>query len=145
MNKSFKIFALTFLFLALLLSGCGENNTNIGGNIYGDTDKVELVSYSIKTYNVYDEFIGDSFLHNGNEHLYKINGTVKNIIGGLLDRVYVGFRFYDRYNNFLHSKIYLIPRAEYNNTANFKVNYAVTETGFYTVEKVDFYFFVIVE
>ncbi len=145
MNKSFQIFALTFLFLALLLSGCGENNTNIGGNVIGDTDKVELVSYNIQAYNKDNEIIGNGFLHNGNEHLYTINGTVKNIIGGLLDRVYIGFRLYDKYNNFLHSKIFLIPRLEYNNTGYFKVNYAIDEAGFYTVEKVDFYFFVIVE
>ena len=92
-----------------------------------------------------DEFIGDGFVHNGNEYLYRLNGTVKNIIGGLLDRVYIGFRLYDKYDNFIHSKIYLIPRLEYNKTGEFKVNYVFDEPGFYTVEKVDFYFFVIVE
>jgi hypothetical protein len=128
-----------------VFSGCGENQTNIGGRIIGDTDKVEMVSYSITAYNEDKEKIGDGFLHNGNERIYVINGTVKNIIGGLLDRVYLGFRFYDVYDNFLHSKIYLMPRVEYNNTADFSVNYVYTQNGFYDVKKVDFYFFVIVE
>ncbi|KYK20099.1 hypothetical protein AYK24_04240 [Thermoplasmatales archaeon SG8-52-4] len=145
MNKQFLVFAIVFLFLALLFSGCGENNRKIGDQVIGDTDKVELVSYSIKAYNKDNELIGDGFVHNGNEYLYKFNGTVKNIIGGLLDRVYIGFRLYDKYDNFLHSKIYLIPRLEYNNTGEFNVNYVFDEPGFYTVEKIDFYFFVIVE
>ena len=145
MKKHFLIFAITFLFFILLLSGCGENIQKIGGQVLGDTDKVELVSYSIKTYNKDEEIIGNGFFHNDNEYLYKINGTVKNIIGGLLDRVYIGFRFYDKYDNFLHSKIFLIPRLDYNSTKDFIVNYAYSEDGFYSVEKVDFYFFVIVE
>ncbi|KYK27012.1 hypothetical protein AYK20_03150 [Thermoplasmatales archaeon SG8-52-1] len=145
MNKKFLVIAIVFLFLTLLFSGCEENNRKIGGQIIGDLDKVELVSYSIKTYNRDNEIIGDGFVHNGNEYLYKLNGTVKNIIGGLLNRVYIGYRFYDKYNNFIHSKIFLIAKLEYNNTKDFNVNYVSTEPGFYNVEKVDFYFFVIVE
>ena len=143
MNKKLIIFVITILLLAVVFSGCEETKKDYVGDLLGDTDKLELVNYSIETLDIDREKIGDGFVPDSKAYLYEITGTVKNIAGVVLARAYTGARFFDINNNYLNSKLYSTPNLAINSTANFSMNYASWEENFEKVEYVKFYFFVI--
>lgn len=145
MKKQLIILGITFLLLAVVFSGCQDNKTDNGSKILGDTDKVELVMYSIETYDKTHEKIGDGFVHDSKANYYKITGTVKNIAGRYLDRVYTGARFYDNNNNYLNKKVFSTPDLVINSKANFTMTYPSSDEYFGKVESVKFYLFVITD
>jgi len=145
MNKHFIVLVTTILFLTVGLSGCEEVQTDNGSNILGDTDELELVNYTIETYNNNHEKIGDGFVHDSKAYSYEITGTVKNIAGKFLNRSYTGARFYDNNNNYLNYKMYSTPNLAKNSTANFSMIYASSDEYFEKVHSVKFYLFVIME
>ena len=75
MKKQITIFGITFLLLVVGFSGCEEKKNDNVFSILGDTEKVNLSSYNIVTYNKNNEKIGNGFFHNSNAYLYKITGT----------------------------------------------------------------------
>lgn len=145
MKKQITIFGITFLLLVVGFSGCEEKKNDNVFSILGDTEKVNLSSYNIVTYNKNNEKIGNGFFHNSNAYLYKITGTVKNIVGGVLLRVYTGIIFLDINNNYLNSKIYLVPNVKYNSLANFSISYGSIEKDFEKIDKIKFYLYVVME
>ena len=119
MNKHLIIIGIVILLLVVGISGCNEKKIEI----MGDTDKVEMVNYTIEVFDKDNEKIGDSFNHGGKANLYKIKGTVRNIAGVKLGKTWISLRLNDRNNNYLDSRIYLIPEIEINKTANFSLTF----------------------
>lgn len=126
MNKRLIIIGIVFLLLAVGLTGCNERKIEI----MGDTDKVEMVNYTIEVFDKDNNKIGDSFNHDGNANLYKIKGTVRNIANMKLGNTWISLRLHDRNNNYLDSRTFLIPHLEINNTANFSLTFAFSPDYF---------------
>ena len=120
MNKGLIIIGIVFLLLSVGLTACIERKMEI----MGDTDKVEMVNYTVEVFDKDNKIIGDSFNHGGNANLYKIKGTVRNIAGVKLGNTWISLRLHDRNNNYLDSRTFLIPQLEINNTANFSLIFA---------------------
>lgn len=117
MNKQLIIIGIVILLLTVGLSGCNEKKIEI----MGDTDKIEMVDYTIEVFDKDNVKIGDSFNHGGKANSYKITGTVRNIAGKKLEKTWISLRLHDRDNNYLDSRTYLIPDLQINNTANFSL------------------------
>lgn len=141
MNKPIIIIVIAALLLAVGLSGCNEEKVEV----IGDTDKVEMVSYSIETYDNNGEKIGGGFVHDSKAYLYKITGTVKNIAGEMLNVIWTSAKFYDRGNNYLNSLTYAISDLANNYTANFSMTYPSSEVHFENVDSIQFVFIAIRE
>jgi len=106
MNKKTIIIGVAVLLVCVGLSGCNEQ-----GETFGDTNKVELVSYKVETYDG-NTLLGEDFIHNEGADNYRIKGTIKNIAGYKLSRVTITVKFYDKNNIFLDSvdeDVYGIP------------------------------------
>lgn len=77
-----------------------------GTKVYGDIDKLEILNYSVVTEkeNHWDyQKIGDGFVHSEDASRYRVNITVKNIAGELLDRIRIDINYYDSLDNHLYS------------------------------------------
>jgi len=78
-----------------------------GTKVYGDIDKLEILNYSIVTekevnYRDYQK-IADGFVYSENASRYRVNVTIKNIAGEILDSITVYVRYYDDLDIFLRS------------------------------------------
>ena len=103
--KEVAILLIALIVISVGLSGCNEQS----GQSSGNTDEVELVSYSVETQKQYSyEKIGDGFIHTEDSYRYSIIGYVKNIAGKKLDQINVTARFYDSDNEFLHTETFYV-------------------------------------
>ena len=134
MNKHIISIAMVFLLLAVGLSGCSEQKIDI----YGDTDKVELVNYKIETLSSNQEKVGDGFIHGENAALYEITGTVKNIANQELANIWVFARFYDRDYNFLDLRKFSNADVLNNTERNFSMTVTSSYDYFSKIWIVDF-------
>lgn len=86
-----------------------------GTNVTGDIDKLEILNYFVVTekkvngslfwnspWDTYEK-IADGFVYSENATRYRINVTVKNIAGELLDDITIYVRYYDNLSNLLRS------------------------------------------
>ena len=114
------------VFLLTIFSGCTEQD------ISGDTDKVELLNYSIETQKWDYEYknIGNGFIHSEDADLYLITGTVKNIAGELLNSIKITAKFYDKTNNYLREETTYLGSIANTYTENFRISYDDTEKYF---------------
>ena len=129
MKKQLVILGIVVLFICVGLSGCEEKTGN-GGDTTGDTSKVELVSYDVKTTwqeptkysenwnDPYDyvEKQQEGFFHishpDSRYERYTITGTVRNIAGYKLDEIMITAKLYDSDGIYLTSSgdsVYDIP------------------------------------
>lgn len=110
MNKKLIIFGVAILLICVRLSGCNETSNNTV-ETSGETDKVELVEYDVKT--EWSIRVGDSYEYqttnginqnqpqNSEANSINILGKVKNIAGVKLDRIMIKAKFFDSNNNYL--------------------------------------------
>jgi len=130
-------------------SGCIETTNN--DDLNEDTDKVEIVTYTIETFGAEigerPEKIGDGFIHNetAKNGYYQIKGKIKNIAGRALKNITVKVDLFDKNHTFLGSEysksknIFDLPLSD-NETADFKINiiYLYTPSYFLEVEEIEF-------
>ena len=99
--------------LLIILSGCNQFSGNqsptlpYGTVITGDTDKIEIVNFSIQTQKGIDngyEKIADGFVYTEYAKQYVINGTAKNTAGRTLSNVEITVKFYDVNGSHLSTK-----------------------------------------
>jgi len=82
MNKNMFVLLFVCLLICIGLSGCTQT-----GDVTGDTDKFEIVSYKVESwnnshyYNIEGSKIGDGFIHNDAVNTYKVYGVIKNKCG----------------------------------------------------------------
>jgi hypothetical protein len=130
----------------------GSDETTDNGDSNGETDEIELISYTIETfggeYGLKPEKIGEGFIHN--EHAkngyYQIKGTIKNIAGKTLKNITVKVELFDINHTYLGSEyskpknIFDLPLLD-NETATFKINiiYLYLPSYFLQVEEIEFY------
>lgn len=134
MNKHIISIVAVFLLLTVSLSGCSEQKIDI----YGDTEKVELVSYKIETLSPNQEKLGDGFVRSEEAWLYKITGIVKNIANQELANIWVFARFYDRDYNFLDSRRFSMADVLNNTERNFSMTVTSSYDYFSKIWIVDF-------
>mgnify|MGYP006288368325 CR=1 FL=1 len=167
MNKKLLAIGIILVFLIVGLSGCFDNN---GGQISGDTDKVEIVSYEVITTwkeiefgdtwkDQYPEWVEKSgFYHDIPEKKtitvggyedgryggaqYKVKVEVRNIAGEIID-VEVKAKFYDENDNHLKTKTKEIKNIANSYTGKTTFSYGESETYFDNVDSVKFNFKVI--
>lgn len=126
MNKHLVVIALAILLILTALCGCIERKIEF----IGDTEKVEMVEYTVEVLDEDMNKIGDSFDHGGKAYMYKINGTVRNIAGERISRVWVSVKLTDRNDNYLASRTYLIPGFPSNDIKNFSLIFTYSEEYF---------------
>jgi len=128
-----------------------KDNDDLDGDSNGETDEIDLISYTIETfggeYGYKPEKIGDGFIHT--EHAkngyYQIKGTIKNIAGRTLKNITVKVDLFDKNHTYLGSEysksknIFDLPLLD-NETANFKINivYLYIPSYFLEVEEIEF-------
>ena len=127
------------------------DNDDPDGEINGETDDIELISYTVETfggeYGYKPEKIGDGFIHTeqAKNGYYQIRGTIKNVAGITLKNITVKVDLFDKNHTYLESEyslpknIFDLPLAD-NETADFKINiiYLYTESYFEEVEEIEF-------
>lgn len=130
-----------------LLSGCTQN-----GDVSGDTSKVELVSYDVKTTwrtGTYSSDIQnheqDGFYHDIPSDAYSmkyiITGTVKNIAGKMLNSVKITAKFYDSNDNYLDSESTTKSNLANSYTWDFTITYYSSSGSYFeNIDKVKFEF-----
>jgi len=120
--KKIVILSITLLVLgAGFLSGCSETDQNTNSNttnsdgtnenitlwdgtkVTGNTDKIEIINYSVETQNMEREKIADGFTYTEEAFIYIINVTAKSIAAEILDEVRVTAKFYDNSGIYLES------------------------------------------
>ncbi|MCJ7572231.1 MAG: FxLYD domain-containing protein, partial [Candidatus Thermoplasmatota archaeon] len=102
------IVGIIVILLTVGLSGCNQSTET-----KGDTDKVELVNYTVETK-----------AYGLNTGYYKIvKGTVKNIGGTYINTIGIGVYFYDSNNNLLTTKSVYIYSLANSYTKDFEVAY----------------------
>ncbi len=134
MNKKIMIIVIVFLLLAVNLSGC------IGTDDDAEwaEDKVEIVSYSIVTYESVGEKMANGFVYHEDARFYMIKGTAKNIAGKMLDRVTITVTFYDSNNTFLREESTPVSDVEKDYTWEFEIIYLSTWDYFEDVDHIEF-------
>ena len=115
---------LGLIFILILIAGCSEQSAKIGG----ETDKIQLLSYNLKT-------ISDQ-----NISYHNVTGTVKNIAGQNLNIVRIKVYFYDQNGNILNLKEFIVNNLPNIFTADFGVNYYNNESYFEYVDNIGFEF-----
>jgi hypothetical protein len=135
MYKKFVIGLILLLFM-VVFSGCNEQE------IYDDTDKIELLEYSIVTKKYDEEYriIGNGFIHSDEAEFYLINGTVINIADEILVSVNITAKFYNNKNNLLTEKTTYLGGIPINNTREFGIYYFSYEEYFEDICGVKFEF-----
>ena len=116
-----------------------------------DTDKVELVSYSvaakwgeIDNQGLFIPKEDTGFTHNipkyGKNTYYLISGVVKNIAVEKLSSISIIANFYDTSKNFLRAEIENISDIDNSFSETFKIYYYCEEKYFDNVDSVNFEF-----
>ena len=122
----------------------GPDETTDNGDSIGETDEIELISYTIETfggeYGLKPEKIGEGFIHNeqAKNGYYKITGTIKNIAGRMLNSITVKVDFYDINHSYLTSKSGYVENLPDTNTTDFKVIYLGNSSYFEEIEQIEF-------
>lgn len=120
------------------MGGCQTDNERTG-----DINKVQLLDYNVETYGgiTYNwEKLGDGFIHNSSydHRYYKIQGTIKNIAGDMLNTINIKVKFYDNNDNFLAEKTATIHNLTDSNSEDFGVKYNSSESYFDNIDEVQF-------
>ncbi len=134
MFKNLIAISIVILLILTTLGGCLERKIEF----IGDTDKVEMVEYTIVAEDENKNVIGDSFNYNDGVYAYKINGSVRNTAGERLSRVWVSIKFHDGDDNFLDSKTYLIIDFASNDVKDFSLTFTNDENYFRDISNIYF-------
>ena len=129
MNKT-TIFLVAILVISVsLLSGCNEKSETSG-----ETDKVELVEYDVKTEWIvevgeqYEYSTTDGFNQNQPQNSVAnriiVTGVVKNIAGEKLGKIIIKTKFFDSNNNYLDEFSYYCWDVANSYTADFNIIYS---------------------
>ena len=142
MNKSV-IMAGIVVPLFIILSGCNQFSGNQSLTlpyrtvITGDTDKIEIVNFSIQTQKGIDngyEKIADGFVYTEYAKQYVINGTAKNTAGRTLSNVEITVKFYDVNGSHLSTKKDSISNL--TETWDFRIIYFASSPYFKSIDHI---------
>ena len=146
MNKHhYSMVGITFLLLAVGLCGCNVQPVEITG----DTDKVEIIDYSVTTkwhipgYGASQSYTKSGFYkgypQNAYEPRYIVSGTAKNIAGEYLDQIIITVFFCNLNHNQLTSKNATINDLANTYTKKFTVYLYSSNQYFENVDCVKFH------
>lgn len=142
MNSPLIATSIAFL-LFISLSGCnqlGENQTptlSYGTVVAGDTDKIEIVNFTIQTQKGIDdgyEKIADGFVYTDGAKQYVINGTAKNIADRMLFYVELVVEFYDFNESHISTKTDSINNL--TDTWDFRIVYFASSPYFEAIDRI---------
>ncbi|MGF3555138.1 MAG: hypothetical protein ACQXXF_07740 [Thermoplasmatota archaeon] len=78
-----------------------------GTKVTGDTNKIEILNYTVFTYNVTNppqsEYIGEGFIHSENATEFEVMVYYKNIANETIENMEITIQYYDINNNLLKS------------------------------------------
>lgn len=144
MKKQMKSYVILIVFLIVIVScGCTEKNSN-NSHISGDSDKIQIITYSIETQKHTALDMGDwikihdNFSYSEDAERYFISGTIKNIAGYMLSRVNITANFFDNTDQFLDSVTTSIDNLGNMNVSNFEISYWDHDLFFQNVDHVKF-------
>jgi hypothetical protein len=142
MKKAIMIIKLTSICLLLTLIGCiQQENSNKFMKTTGDTDKIELIDYSISVISASGQKLADNFTYIDGMFAYKINGTIRSIYNNYIQKLQIRAIFYDSDENILNSyetaiyaleyqyikefNIYFLDKDNFKNIDNFTIEFVI--------------------
>jgi len=106
------IISIIILSIGISINFIPENYTFLkdGTKVTGDIDKIEILNYTVYTYNrtwypVFDlKFIGNGFIHSKNATWFEVMVYYKNIANEKLENISITIEYYDFNNTLLNSE-----------------------------------------